>query len=97
MYFALASLWGYVVFFMLLTVFGVVGAPGVSYVAVRSVRPELITVAVSVPWVFVYIASILGGFLSGAFLESVGLYSTVLIAAVVELIGAIMMTRLPKI
>jgi len=97
MYPAIGSLWAYVVLFWIVTLFGVVGAPGTSYVASRSVRPEVVTIAITGVWIFVMLASIVGGFLAGPLIASIGLANTILVAAVIELIGGIMMFGLPKV
>jgi MFS family permease len=97
MYPALGSMWAYAVLFWLVTVFGVVGAPGTSYVASRSVRPELVSIAISAMFIAISVASIVGGFTAGALIASLGLGTTILIAATIELIGGLMMFGLPKV
>lgn len=78
MYPALGSMWAYIILFWLVTLFGVVGAPGTSYVASRSVKPELVSVAITTIFISISIASIIGGFLSGTLLASIGLEGTIL-------------------
>ncbi|MEM0489655.1 MAG: MFS transporter [Ignisphaera sp.] len=97
MYPALGSMWAYIILFWLVTLFGVVGAPGTSYVASRSVKPELVSVAITTIFISISIASIIGGFLSGTLLASIGLEGTILVAATIELIGGLLMFGLPKI
>uniref|UniRef100_A0A7C5XLA9 MFS transporter n=3 Tax=Ignisphaera aggregans TaxID=334771 RepID=A0A7C5XLA9_9CREN len=97
MYPALGIMWGYIILFWLVTFFGVVGMPGTSYVASRSVRPELVSVAITTIFIAISIASIIGGFTAGALIASQGLATTILIAATIELIGGIMMFGLPKV
>ncbi len=97
MYPALGSMWAYTVLFWIVTLFGVVGMPGTSYVASRSVRPELVSVAITAIFFAISIASIVGGFAAGALIAAVGLGTTILIAAVIELIGGLMMFGLPKV
>jgi len=97
MYPALGSMWAYAVLFWLVTLFGVVGAPGTSYVASRSVKPELVSVAVTAMFMAISVASIVGGFAGGALIASQGLANTILIAATIELIGGLMMFGLPKV
>ncbi|MCS7110797.1 MAG: MFS transporter [Ignisphaera sp.] len=97
MYPALGSMWAYTVLFWIVTVFGVVGMPGTSYVASRSVRPELISVAITAIFFAISIAAIVGGFASGALIATAGLGVTILIAAVLELIGGLMTFGLPKV
>ena len=97
MYPALGIMWGYIILFWLVTFFGVVGMPGTSYVASRSVRPEIVSVAITTIFIAISIASIIGGFTAGALIASQGLATTILIAATIELIGGIMMFGLPKV
>ncbi|MEM1526615.1 MAG: hypothetical protein QXI44_05945, partial [Ignisphaera sp.] len=97
MYPALGSMWAYTILFWLVTLFGVVGMPGTSYVATRSVKPELTSVAVTAIFMAISVASIVGAFVGGALLEGLGLATTILVAAVLELIGAIGMLGLPKV
>ena len=94
---ALGSMWAYTILFWLVTFFGVVGAPGTSYVASKSVKPELVSVAVSAMFIAISVASIVGGFTAGALIASLGLATTILIAATIELLGGIMMFGLPKV
>ncbi|RLE57923.1 MAG: hypothetical protein DRJ40_01585 [Thermoprotei archaeon] len=97
MYPALGNMWAYIVLFWIVTFFGVVGAPGTSYVASRSVKPELISIALSTIWIFTSLAGIIGGFVAGASIASLGLATTILIAAAIELVGGILMFGLPKV
>jgi len=90
-------MWAYAVLFWLVTLFGVVGAPGTSYVASRSVKPELVSVAVTAMFMAISVASIVGGFAGGALIASQSLANTILIAATIELIGGLMMFGLPKV
>lgn len=96
MYPALGSMWAYTILFWLVTVFGVVGMPGTSYVASRSVKPELISVAITAIFMAISVAAIVGGFVGGALLAA-GLETLIITAAVIELIGALLMFGLPKI
>jgi MFS family permease len=96
MYPALGSMWAYTVLFWVVTFFGVVGMPGTSYVASRSVRPELVSVAITTMFIAISIASIVGGFVGGVVL-GLGLDKLILIAATIELIGGILMFGLPKV
>jgi len=96
MYPALGSMWAYTILFWIVTVFGVVGMPGTSYVASRSARPELVSVAITTIFIAISIASIVGGFVGGVVLR-LGLDKLILIAATIELIGGILMFGLPKV
>ncbi|MEM4887813.1 MAG: MFS transporter [Thermosphaera sp.] len=97
MYPALGSMWAYTILFWLVTFFGVVGMPGTSYVATKSVRPELVSVAVTSIFMAISVAAIVGAFVGGMLLEALGLATTILIAATLELIGALGMLGLPKV
>lgn len=97
MYPALGSMWAYIVLFWIVTLFGAVGMPGTSCVASRSVKPELVSVALTTIFISISIAAIIGGFVSGAILATLGLSGLILTAAIVELIGGILMFGLPKV
>lgn len=92
---AVYSLWLYSALLILFTVFSSAGPPSVSYIASRSVDPDETSIAVSIPWVFAYIASA-GGFVAGALISSVGLRATLIIASVIQLIGLAVLYRVPK-
>jgi len=94
---ALGSMWAYAILFWLVTFFGVVGAPGTSYVASKSVKPELVSIAVAAMFIAISVAGIVGGFAAGALIASLGLATTILLAATIELIGGLMMFGLPKV
>lgn len=97
MYPALGSMLAYIVLFWIVTLFGAVGMPGTSCVASRSVKPELVSVALTTIFISISIAAIIGGFVSGAILATLGLSGLILTAAIVELIGGILMFGLPKV
>jgi hypothetical protein len=48
-------------------------------------------------FIAISVASIVGGFTAGALIASLGLGTTILIAATIELIGGLMMFGLPKV
>jgi MFS family permease len=97
MYLALGSMWAYTILFWVITFLGVVGNPGTSYIASRSVKPELVSIAISVIFIALSLASIIGGFTAGALIASLGLGTTILVAATIELIGGLLMFGLPKV
>ncbi|MHA1709322.1 MAG: MFS transporter [Candidatus Baldrarchaeia archaeon] len=93
----LGFMWAFIILFWIVTVFGVVGAPGSTYVATKSVKQEYASIATAVQFVFLSLASVIGGFAAGALLASLGLSYTLLIAAVIELVGGIMMFGVPEV
>ena len=93
----LTNMWFYSVLFWLVTLFGVVGMPGTTYVAQRSVSPEYYSIATTIIWLFIVIPGIISGFLAGAILTSLGLRLTVIVTGIIELIGGLMMLGLPKV
>jgi MFS family permease len=97
MYLAFGSMWAYIILFWVITFLGVVGNPGTSYIASRSVKPELVSIAISVIFIALSLASIIGGFTAGALIASLGLGTTILVAATIELIGGLLMFGLPKV
>ena len=97
MYLALGSMWAYSALLWLITILAVAGPIGTSYVASRSVKPELVSIAISAMFMAISVGSIVGGFTAGALIASLGLGTTILITATIELIGGLMMFGLPKV
>ena len=92
----LEDMWLYSILLWLMIAFGIVGMPGTSYVVQRSVSPEYYSIATTIIWLFQIIPGAISGFISGAILADLGLQTTIIIAATIELIGGLMMLGLPK-
>jgi predicted MFS family arabinose efflux permease len=91
----LSSMWAYVLLFWLATLGGVVGAPGASVIATKSVKPELTTIGLNMMFMFVMLPGIIGGFLAGPLIAGIGLFGMILVAAILELIGVVMLFGIP--
>lgn len=91
----LGSMWAYVLLFWLATLGGVCGSPGASVIATRSVKPELATIGINTMFIFVMLPGIIGGFLAGPLIAGIGLFGMILVAAILELIGAGMLFGIP--
>lgn len=86
----------YSVFLILFAAFASAGPPSVNYIASRSVRPEVVSIATSIPWFFAYLASIVG-FSAGPLITSFGIKLTYLVAATIQSIGVILLVKIPDI
>jgi len=93
----LNSMWAYVLLFWLATLGGVVGGPGASVVATKSVKPELSTIGLNMMYMFVMLPGIIGGFLAGPLIAGIGLFGMILVAAILELIGVVMLFGIPEL
>jgi MFS family permease len=91
----LNSMWAYVLLFWLATLGGVCGAPGASVIATKSVKPELATIGINMMFMFVMLPGIIAGFLAGPLIAGIGLFGMILVAAILELIGAGMLLGIP--
>jgi len=92
----LKNMWGFVLLFWLATIGGVCGAPGSSFVAMKSVKPELATIAVNTMFMFIVLPAIIGGFIAGPIIAGIGLGGMVLSSAILQLIGSGMTVGMPK-
>jgi len=92
----LNSMWAYVLLFWLATLGGVVGGPGASVIATKSVKPELTTIGLNMMFMFVMLPGIIGGFLAGPLIAGIGLFGMILVAAILELIGVGMLFGIPE-
>jgi AAHS family benzoate transporter-like MFS transporter len=93
----LRSMWAYVLLFWLATLGGVVGSPGASVITTKSVKPELATIGLNMMFMFVMLPGIIGGFLAGPLIAGFGLFGMILVAAILELIGVVMLFCIPDI
>jgi len=93
----LKNMWGFVLLFWLATIGGVCGAPGTSVVAMKSVKPELATIAVNMMFMFVSLPAIIGGIIAGPIMAGIGLGGFVLVSAILELIASGMTFGMPKV
>ncbi|MDI6894817.1 MAG: MFS transporter [Bacillota bacterium] len=91
-----AKMWPYVILFWVATLGGVAGAPGASTVATKSVRLEVATLAMNMTFLFVMLPGIVGGVVAGPLLSGLGVGGMLLVAAIVQLIGAVMTLRVPE-
>ena len=91
----LSSMWAYVLLFWLATIGGVAGSPCASFFATKSVKPELTTIGINMIFMFVMLAGIIGGFLAGPLIAGIGLFGMILVAAILELIGVVMLFGIP--
>lgn len=86
----------YAFLLVLFAIFSSAGPPSVNYITSRSIRPELVSIALSIPWIFAYIASI-GSFIAGVLIPSLGLFTTTLTSAILQIIGTTILLKIPEI
>ncbi|MBN1973213.1 MAG: MFS transporter [Sedimentisphaerales bacterium] len=87
----LSSKWAYVLLFWLGTIGGVAGSPCASFFAIKIVKPELTTIGINMIFMFVMLAGIIGGFIAGPLIAGIELFGMILVAAILELIGVVML------
>lgn len=85
----------YVIPLLLFALVSSAGTPSLNYIATKCVNSEVVSVAVSIPWTFTYLASV-SGFLGGPLIESYGVSLTYLLVSVVQFIGVIILFKLPE-
>lgn len=91
-----SHLWPYVILFWLATFGGVCGSPASSAIAAMSVKKEMTTVAVNAMFIFVTLAGIIGGFISGPVMAVAGLVAMLVVAAVFQVVGDLAMLKVPS-
>lgn len=82
------NMWAYVILFWIATLGGVCGNPGSAVIATRAVEPELSTIAINMMFMFVMLPGIIGGFAAGPLIASAGLSGMLIVAGILEAIGA---------
>lgn len=86
----------YVVLFWIATLGGVCGSPASSVIATRSVPKEMSTVAVNAMFIFVTVAGIVGGFIAGPIMAAGGLVVMLLVAAILQAFGDLLVLKVPS-
>lgn len=91
------TMWPYVILFWIATLGGVCGSPSSSTIATKSVRLELATLAVNTIFMAITLAGIVGGFAAGPILAATGLVGMLIVAAVLQFVGDLLLLSLPRI
>lgn len=92
-----SKMWPYVILFWIATLGGVAGNPGGSTIATRSVKREQATLAMNTLFVFVTLPGVIGGAVAGPLLKSSGLNGMLIAAMILELLGAILVIKIPRL
>jgi len=81
--------WVFTALYYLSTFGGVVGSPATMTIASRSIRPELMTMGITLMNIAIFIPAAVSGFLAGGVMASLGTTAMVLISAVLQIVGVI--------